>query len=61
MKTDLFDAIKQLCITKLKLSVEYSEAYKLLMEEVAYFPEWERIIKDNLAYQLIPSGRGFCG
>jgi AcrR family transcriptional regulator len=36
---DYFDAIKKLCITKLELSVEYPEAYKLLMEEVAYFPE----------------------
>lgn len=45
-----FDAIKQLCITKLELSIEYPEAYKLLMEEVAYFPE--QFKQDNIVMQL---------
>jgi AcrR family transcriptional regulator len=52
LKEDLnyFDALKQLCITKLELSVEYPEAYKLLMEEVAYFPQ--QFKQDNIRIKL---------
>ena len=34
-----FNALKQICKVKLRLSVEYPEAYRMLMEEIALFPE----------------------
>lgn len=34
-----FDSLKQFCVIKLKLSVEYPEAYRLLLEEKSMFPE----------------------